>query len=150
MGLHAARRIKGQIPLLDIPPHSITQTQGFYVLKQRARFENFQPHMHLRGKAMWLEAILPDGSRRMLSSVDNFTFNWMTNYIYADDAAPILPKGTMIEITAVHDNTIANPNNPDPDQWVGWGDRTVDEMAHAWVNITYLPEEEEPTRVTAK
>jgi hypothetical protein len=21
---------------------------------------------------------------------------------------------------------------------VGWGDRTVDEMAHAWVNITYM------------
>ncbi len=150
MGLHAARRIKGQIPLLDIPPHSITQTQGFYVLKQRARFENFQPHMHLRGKAMWLEAIFPDGSRRMLSSVDNFRFNWMTNYIYADDAAPILPKGTVIEITAVHDNTIANPSNPDPNQWVGWGDRTVDEMAHAWVNITYLPEEEDPRQVSAK
>ena len=23
-------------------------------------------------------------------------------------------------------------------QWVGWGERTVDEMAHAWVNITYM------------
>jgi hypothetical protein len=142
MALHAARRIKGQIPLLDIPPHSITQSQGFFVLKQAARLENFQPHMHLRGKSMSMEAILPDGSRRVLSSADNFTFNWMTNYIYADEAAPVLPKGTVLEITAQHDNTIANPNNPDPSQWVGWGDRTVDEMAHAWVNITYLPEEE--------
>ena len=22
--------------------------------------------------------------------------------------------------------------------WVGYGDRTVDEMAHAWVNVTYM------------
>ena len=36
----------------------------------------------------------------------------------------------------------ANKSNPDPNQWVGSGDRTVDEMAHAWVNVTYMPEED--------
>ena len=48
-----------------------------------------------------MEAILPDGTKRMLSYVDHFNFNWMTNYIYADDAAPVLPKGTMIHVAAV-------------------------------------------------
>ena len=129
-------------PLLDIPPNSIAETQGFYTLKQNARLENFQPHMHLRGKAMAMEAILPDGHRETLSYVDHFNFNWMINYIYADDSAPVLPKGTVLHITAWHDNTAANPNNPDPNQWVGFGDRTVDEMAHAWVNVTYLSDEE--------
>ena len=57
-----------------------------------------------------------------------------------DDAAPVLPKGTVIHVVAWHDNTAANRNNPDPNQWVGWGDRTVDEMAHAWVNVTYISE----------
>lgn len=128
--------------LLDIKPNSISETEGFHVLPQPARLENFQPHMHLRGKAMALEAILPDGTRQMLSYVDHFNFQWMTNYIYADDAAPVLPKGTIIHVTAWHDNTAANPNNPDPQQWVGWGDRTVDEMAHAWVNVTYISEQD--------
>jgi hypothetical protein len=32
--------------------------------------------------------------------------------------------------------------NPDPDQWVGFGDRTVDEMAHAWMNVTYFNDAE--------
>jgi hypothetical protein len=123
---------------LDIPPNTLASTQGYHVLRQAARLENFQPHMHLRGKAMSIEAILPDGTTQMLSYVDHFNFNWMTNYIYADDAAPMLPRGTMIHVTAWHDNTRANPNNPDPDQWVGYGDRTVDEMAHAWVNVTYV------------
>ncbi|HEV3198965.1 MAG TPA: cytochrome c [Bryobacteraceae bacterium] len=124
--------------LLDIPPNTVAETQGYHVLRQAARLENFQPHMHLRGKAMALEAILPDGTRQMVSYVNNFNFNWMNNYIYTDDAAPVLPKGTLIHVTAWHDNTRANPNNPDPEQWVGFGDRTVDEMAHAWVNVTYI------------
>ena len=112
------------------------------MLKQAARIENFQPHMHLRGKSMSMEAILPDGTRRMIGSVDHFNFNWMTNYIFADDSAPVLPKGTVIHVTAWFDNTVNNKSNPDPNQWVGWGDRTVDEMAHMWVNLTYLSDED--------
>jgi mono/diheme cytochrome c family protein len=127
---------------LDIPPNTIAENQGFTVLKAPARLENFQPHMHLRGKAMAVEAILPDGTTQMVSYVGNFNFNWMTNYIYADDAAPVFPKGTIIHVTAWHDNTKANLNNPDPDQWVGYGDRTVDEMNHAWMNVTYITEED--------
>jgi hypothetical protein len=127
---------------LDIPPNTIKETQAFHTLKAPAILGNFQPHMHLRGKAMALEAILPDGTTQMISYVDHFNFNWMNNYIYTDDAAPVLPKGTIIHVTAWHDNTTANRNNPDPNQWVGWGDRTVDEMAHAWVNVTYISEED--------
>ena len=37
----------------------------------------------------------------------------------------------MLRITAWHDNTSANKANPDPNQWVGWGERTVDEMISA-------------------
>jgi hypothetical protein len=125
---------------IDIPPNTIASTQAFHLLQRPARLENFQPHMHLRGKAMSIEAILPDGTTRMLSYVDHFNFNWMNNYIYTDDAAPVLPKGTLIHVTAWHDNTRSNPNNPDSEQWVGFGDRTVDEMAHAWVNVTYISE----------
>ena len=29
----------------------------------------------------------------------------------------------------------------DPDQWVGIGDRTADEMSHAWIAVTHLDEE---------
>jgi len=124
--------------VLDLPPNQITVTENFSVMKMAGRVENFQPHMHLRGKAMSIEAILPDGTTQMLSFVRNFTFYWMNNYVYADEAAPLLPKGTVLHVTAWHDNTVGNKDNPDPNQWVGWGDRTVDEMAHAWVNFSYM------------
>ena len=52
---------------LDIPPNEIAVTQGTFVLSAPARIENFQPHMHMRGKAMSMEAIYPNGEREMLS-----------------------------------------------------------------------------------
>jgi hypothetical protein len=127
---------------LDIRPNQITVSEGFFPLRDNARIESFQPHMHLRGKAMMVEAILPTGQRQVLSHVDDFNFMWMTTFVYADDAAPLLPKGTLLKVTAWHDNTTAKKSNPDPNQWVGWGDRTVDEMAHAWINIVYLKDDE--------
>jgi hypothetical protein len=127
---------------LDIPPGQIAMTQNFYVLPAPARLENFQPHMHMRGKAMSMEAVMPDGRRETLSMVSNFQWRWHVNYIYGEQTAPLLPKGTTLVFTAWHDNTPNNPNNPDPKQWVGWGDRTVDEMAHAWVDVTYLEQED--------
>jgi hypothetical protein len=55
-----------------------------------------------------------------------------------------------MKVTSWHDNTAANKNNPDPNVWVGYGDRTVDEMAHAWVNVTYLTDAEYATEVAAR
>ncbi|HVG84171.1 MAG TPA: cytochrome c [Vicinamibacterales bacterium] len=132
---------------LDIPPNSVSHTEGFTVLKENALITNFQPHFHLRGKAMRVEAIKPDGSREIISYVGNFNFNWMTNYIYTDEASPVFPKGTVIQVSAWYDNTKNNPSNPDPEQWVGYGDRTVDEMAHAWMNVVYLSDDEYNTLV---
>jgi hypothetical protein len=123
---------------MDIRPNSIAVAEGFTVMREAGRIESYQPHMHLRGKAMMLEAILPTGQKQVISHVGDYNFNWHTTYIYADDAAPLLPKGTVLKVTAWHDNTPAKKSNPDPNQWVGWGDRTVDEMAHAWVNIVYM------------
>ncbi|HUR20682.1 MAG TPA: hypothetical protein VMZ90_07730 [Vicinamibacterales bacterium] len=135
---------------LDIPPNQKAMTQNFYVMQAPARLENFQPHMHMRGKSMSLEAIYPDGRKEVLSAVNNFQWNWHVNYIYADTTAPLLPKGTTLVFTAWHDNTANNPNNPDPRQWVGWGDRTVDEMAHVWVDVTYLEQADFDRQLAAR
>jgi hypothetical protein len=148
--LAALTSVAGGAQNIDIPPHGTFIGQNFHVMKQAGRVENFQPHMHLRGKAMSMEAILPNGTTQMLSYVNNFNFNWHNNYVYADAAAPLLPRGTILRITSWYDNTKANKNNPDPDQWVGFGDRTVDEMGHAWVNITYMSDEDYQAELAKK
>ncbi|PCI75605.1 MAG: hypothetical protein COB20_12465 [SAR86 cluster bacterium] len=127
---------------LDIPPGKVTTHHAYIPLVAQARIENYQPHMHIRGKAMSMEAILPNGQVRMLSYVDHFDFNWHVNYVYTDDSAPVLPAGTVLHLTAWHDNTEENRANPDPTQWVGWGQRSFDEMYHAHVNMTYLTDED--------
>ena len=135
---------------LDIPPNQITTTENFVTLRENARIENFQAHLHLRGKGMSMEAIHPDGRREVLSQISDFNFNWHNMYIYDDDAAPLLAKGTILHFVAWYDNTKGNKDNPDPDQWVGWGDRTVDEMGHAWINITYYNDEDFKAEVSKR
>ena len=127
---------------LEIPPNTVTEHQGSMVLKAPMILHNFQPHMHYRGRAQTLEAIYPDGRREVINQVSRFTNNWHINYVYDPDHAPVFPNGTVLLVTSIHDNTAANKNNPDPRQWVIWGDRTVDEMAHLNQQLIYITEEE--------
>ena len=132
----------GRVPSeeLQIPPDTVALHQGSTVLQAPAMLHNFQPHMHYRGRAQTLEAIYPDGRREVINQTTRFTNTWHLNYIYEPDYAPIFPKGTVLLVTHVHDNTAANRNNPDPRQWVSGGPRTVDEMAHLNEQVMYLTE----------
>jgi hypothetical protein len=127
---------------LQIPPHTVTEHQAVTVLKAPAILHNFQPHMHYRGKSQTLEAIYPDGRREVVNQASRFSNNWHINYIYDPDHAPVFPKGTVLIVTSVHDNTTANKNNPDPRQWVAGGSRTVDEMAHLNQQVIYITDED--------
>ena len=127
---------------LEIPPNTVVRTDGYFRLQRNARIDSFQPHMHMRGRAMTLEAIKLDNTTEILSSVDHFNFNWHVNYIYADDVAPLLPAGTVLHIIGIHDNTAANPHNPDPSVWAGFGERSVDDMLQVWLDIVYMDDAE--------
>jgi hypothetical protein len=145
---------------LDIPPGEMSRTDGYFRLPRPAVISAFQPHMHNRGKAQCREAIYPDvrpdsarpGPARTetLSCVSNYQFGWHITYPYADDVQPILPAGTVIHITAWHDNTTANKYNPNPRNWVGYGQRTIDEMSFAWVSLFYLDEADYQQRLEAR
>jgi len=65
--------------------------EGFTTLREAARIESFQAHMHLRGKAMMVEAILPSGQKPVIAWSATSTSNWMTTYVYADEAGRWLP-----------------------------------------------------------
>ena len=96
---------------------------------------------------MSMEAIYPDGTRELISNVDRYDHNWQVVYVYEDRVQPLLPKGTTLLFHSHYDNTVRNRINPDPDQWVLFGARGVDEMSHAWVGMTRL-DEEDFTRLT--
>lgn len=125
----------------DIPPHGTLVTQGFHSFDHPVRIDSFQPHGHLRLVAMSLEIFYPEtGRREMVSMISNWNPLWHLSHIYEDDVAPLIPAGAVMTLTAWYDNTENNPYNPDPDQWVGTGQRTADEMSHAWIAVTHLDE----------
>jgi hypothetical protein len=97
--------------------------------------------MHLRGASQQLEAVYPDGHTEVLCKV-NWNGLWHITYLIEDQAMPLLPKGTVLLLTAWYDNTEHNPVNPDPDQWVIYGRRSGDEMSHMWIGVTYLSDED--------
>lgn len=132
--------LQGGIDVL--PPHETAMTQGFHTFDTPVRIDSFQPHGHLRLVAKSLEIFYPEtGRREVVSMVSNWNPGWHLSHMYEDDVAPLLPVGAVMIITAWYDNTENNPHNPDPDQWVGRGNRTTDEMSHGWIAITHLDEE---------
>jgi hypothetical protein len=136
---------------LEVPPNTVVRTDGYFRLPRNARIDAFQPHMHMRGRGMTLEAINPvNNTTQILSSVDHFDFNWHINYVYTDDAAPLLPAGTVLHMIGIHDNTSANRRNPDPNMWVGFGERSVDDMLQVWVDVIYLDDAEFNRMVEAR
>lgn len=127
---------------LDIPAgDSDVRHDGYFRLEKPTLLASFQPHMHTRGKAMCVEAILPTMRVQQISCA-KFSFGWSLVYSYADDAAPLLPAGTIVHVIGWHDNSAANRINPDPRNWAGYGGRTLDEMSFAWMNYYYLSDED--------
>jgi hypothetical protein len=76
--------------------------------------------------------------------------NWEKLYFYEDDAAPLLPKGTMIHTIAWFDNSASNPREVEPRNWKGYGNRTVDDMAFFLPEVIYLTDEQYQQEVSAR
>ena len=102
-------------------------------LAHPARLLSVQPHMHFRGAAMDVTAVLPDGTIDALLHVPKYDFQWQTIYQLKDMLA--LPAGTRLESVATFDNSPNNRFNPDPSKVVHWGDQTTDEMHIAFLEL---------------
>ncbi|MEX2581676.1 MAG: cytochrome c [Gemmatimonadota bacterium] len=135
-------RLQGQGTDYAIAPHGTMMTQGFHSFDHPVRIDSFQPHGHLRMTGMKLEIFYPQtGRKEVVSQVSNWSPLWHLSHVYEDHAAPLIPAGAVLVLTGYYDNTADNPHNPDPNQWVGSGDRTSDEMSHAWIAVTHLDDE---------
>jgi mono/diheme cytochrome c family protein len=126
---------------LDIPGGSTyVRSDGYTRFNKAGRITAFQPHMHTRGKRQCIELIYPDNKVEQISCAD-WSFNWHLVSVYADDVAPIYPAGTVLHVITWHDNS-PSKGNPDPRNWVGSGNRTIDEMGFAWITWYDYTDEE--------
>ncbi|HUP22311.1 MAG TPA: hypothetical protein VNB06_05165 [Thermoanaerobaculia bacterium] len=95
-------------------------------------------HMHLRGSAYTMEAVLPDGTVKLITEVPRYDFNWQSNYVLQEPV--FMPKGTKFRVTSVWDNSEENPHNPDPSATVRYGPWTNDEMVNSWAHVVVANE----------
>ena len=116
------------------------EMEAYFTLPEHAKISIFEPHMHAPGYRMCLEAIW--GITVETLNCVGYDHSWVRVYTYADEAAPLLPKGTILRITGYFNNSPSNPNVPDPRNWSGGGHRSVDQMFINLMRGVYLTEEE--------
>ncbi len=92
------------------------------------------PHAHYLGKDMQAWAILPDGKKQWLVSIRDWDIDRQSVYRYREPL--LLPKGTVLHMRYLYDNSAANERNPhNPPIRVHAGNRSEDEMAHLWLQV---------------
>ena len=135
---------------LDIPGNQDNvRYDVFTTLRYSMKMVTFEPHLHAAGKRMCVEAIYPDGFREMLNCA-GYNHNWVKAYVYQDDAAPLLPKGTILHVSGWYDNSSKNPRVVDPRNWRGLGDRSIDDMFFLLSRFLYYTEDEFKQEVSAR
>jgi hypothetical protein len=117
---------------IDIKPMQAGQElHAYLVLDEHTKILLFEPHQHAPGTRMCLEAIWGHNIETLTCA--GYDHNWVTQYIYEDDYAPLLPKGTILHVIGWLDTTPANRNVADPRNWSGGGRRSVSNM---FINIS--------------
>jgi hypothetical protein len=132
---HAAITLIGIEQGFEIPPHTNNHEVRAEVnwFPKDGHLLGIAPHMHYRGKSFRLFADRGAEASTLLS-VPRYDFNWQHTYELAEPLP--LADVDRLWFTAAFDNSTENPFNPDPGQWVTWGDQTWEEMAVAFFEVS--------------
>ena len=127
---------------LDLPGGEETiRTDGYEFLDKNIRMTAFQPHLHNLGTRQCIEVIYQDNRRQTLSCAD-WDFGWHIAYNYEEDVQPLIPKGSMLHVSSWYNNSTTNPWAGDSRNWVGFGQRSTDDMSFSWISWYELTDEE--------
>ena len=118
----------------EIPPRSANHPVHASVpwFPKEGELIAIMPHMHLRGKAFQLRS-KAGNNESILLDVPHYDFNWQHTYEFTQPLP--FQDVTALDFIATFDNSTANPFNPNPDEYVMWGDQTWEEMAVAFFEV---------------
>jgi Copper type II ascorbate-dependent monooxygenase, C-terminal domain len=121
---------------LAIPPNDPNyRVDASYTIPQDMTLLGMHPHMHTRGKSAQYRLVFPNGETKTVLNVPRYNWHWQLWYNLEQ---PIkLPKGTKLECTEHFDNSKDNPENPDPNRTVPWGQQSTDEMMVCMFNVAF-------------
>lgn len=101
-------------------------------LPEEGKLISIAPHMHYRGKSFRMLAATEKGEVTLLN-VPQYDFNWQHDYQFTQPIS--LEEIQSLRFVTTFDNSGQNPSNPNPDEYVGWGDQTWEEMALTFANV---------------
>jgi len=76
---------------------------GYWWPAARQGCLNFEPHLHATGMRMCMKRSIRGRSKRF--NCAGYDHNWVKNYQYDENLAPLLPKGTILHVIAWFDGT---------------------------------------------
>ena len=118
----------------EIPPNTVNHSVEATVpwLPKDGILLAAMPHMHLRGKSFQVRTSHSE-SESIVLDVPHYDFNWQHTYEWSEP----IPLGDVdrLSFTAAFDNSVHNPSNPNPNDFVMWGDQTWEEMAVAFFEV---------------
>ncbi|HEX7897328.1 MAG TPA: tetratricopeptide repeat protein [Planctomycetota bacterium] len=92
------------------------------------------PHAHYLATTFEAKAARPDGTSTTLLRIPRWNFDWQGDYAYRTPV--FLPKGTVVSMEVVYDNSAGNPRNPNvPPKRVRYGVESSDEMAELMLRV---------------
>ncbi len=126
-------------PKLEVPPGVVMPFHIRFTVPQDISILTIVPHMHLIGKSYWAYAVKPGGDTIRLIKIPRWDFRWQ--YFYQPKTMLKIPRGSIIYVEGIYDNTEQNPNNPfSPPRMImekNGSMKTTDEMFQ--LIITYVP-----------
>jgi Flp pilus assembly protein TadD len=143
VGLFFTEQAPTRIPLmLRVGPKTIDIPAGRreyvaedeYALPVDVDLLTVYPHAHDLARTMLATARFPDGGERRLLEIPAWDVHWQDEYRYARPVS--LPRGTIVAMRFVYDNSTANARNRrrSPARVV-YGPRSTDEMCDLWLQV---------------
>lgn len=92
------------------------------------------PHAHYLARLMEGYATLPDGTKKWLVRIPDWDLSWQG--VFRLKTPMLLPKGTIVSMRYLYDNSTDNVRNPNhPPKEVKGGNQATDEMSHLWLQV---------------
>ncbi|PPR75762.1 MAG: hypothetical protein CFH05_00571, partial [Alphaproteobacteria bacterium MarineAlpha3_Bin4] len=99
--------------IVDIPAGEANHTiEDRFRLPVAADLHAIAPFARNVAREVKSRAILPDGIELTLLQIDDWDFDWLNDYRFAEPLR--LPAGTVVTMEVRFDNSSGNPKNPNP------------------------------------
>ena len=123
----------------EIPPNKkkyVVSTNPYQVPRD-IKLVLFRGHMHMRGRATKLIQTNAKGESKILAAIPNYYYKWQSGANLNPEKPILIKAGSILSATCEYDNSAENPNNPDAQKTVRFGQR-LDRAEMCLFHIGYI------------